>query len=144
MACFDDLSNEVLRVLLTHVGYIQDLAAVSLLCRRLHTMVDMKTRREYYHIRMMNYQDIRDAIPKLYEILDQPKLALYVGYFQMNHALPTHNCGRIPPLPNLETKTELKREKQLRWAAQNAGFSDKMEKLIVNSILSFERSTADK
>lgn len=119
----------------------RDAAALSLSCRMLHPICDMKTRKNFHQIRVFpNDQSIEQAFGLLMDILKRPILGHYVHEIQ--------HYWR----PQCEVKYEMEERKQnlrdlggnefhlLESAIQRAGFTGPKESLVLNMIR--QRSTS--
>lgn len=83
MACLQNLSVELLSMIIEEITSIRDLAALSSQCKRLNTMVNMPARQRYHRISLASPEDVPDGLDLLLEILKDKNLSTYVRQLKL-------------------------------------------------------------
>lgn len=124
-----ELHERIISCLLSN----RDVAALSLQCRALHAMCDMRTRQRYHRISISSSEEnVDNAFEFLMDILRRPNLGQYVRHIE---------CGK-PTTRHMDYK-EVEYERVLssddmslvRKAVNQGGFKGPKENRIVNMLM---------
>ncbi|CAL5874608.1 uncharacterized protein PFLUO_LOCUS8905 [Penicillium psychrofluorescens] len=79
-----DFSEDILRLVVSHVDSQRDFAALARSCKALHRLCDMNARRRYRRIRLCSSADLERALYILLSILRKPQLRDYVRHIELD------------------------------------------------------------
>lgn len=130
MAGLDKLPTEVLLEIVSNLGRMRDLAALSTQCQRLHQIVDMPKFRQFHRIRLHRglTRDEADDISDLaLQILRIPALGSYVRQLEVYDPPSIFRSPQLPKEVDIEENEDIK---LFRLAVLTAGLDDYEEKLV--------------
>ena len=141
MTNLDDLPYEIIDLIMFHLSSIKDYAALSLQCRRLHDIVDYKTRRRYHTISIRRPHDVEYALKRLWEILETPKHRSYIRVVKMKYEPwtipPSEQLAKYPADYRMETEdlVGMRRGTTIITAVKNAGYEGKEADAVIRIVL---------
>ncbi|KAJ5606199.1 hypothetical protein N7510_008980 [Penicillium lagena] len=79
-----DFSEDILRLIVSHVDLQRDFAALARSCKVLHRLCDMNARRRYRRIRLCSSADLERGLYILLSMLRNPQLRDYVRHIELD------------------------------------------------------------